>query len=104
MIGRKLFNAVFTSKKLLVDGLLLLRFHDVDAVVCEQHALQPLVLVVASLHAFGVVSHSRVSAACLHCLVFSNKFNIMSAFFPSNRSLGRKKSILAEVCFGAKRG
>ena len=40
----------------------------------------------------------------LHCLVFSNKFNIMSAFLSTNRSLGRKKSILAEVCFGAKRG
>ena len=102
--GRKLFNAVSTSRKPLVDGLLRLRFHDVDAVVREQHVLQPLVLAVASLHVFGVVDHSRVSAACLHCLVFSNKFNIMSAFFPTNRSLGRKKSILAEVCFDAKRG
>ena len=76
----------------------------VVAVVREQHALQPLVQAVASLHVFGVVDHSRVSAACLHCLVFSNKFNIISAFFPTNRSLGRKKSILAEVCFDAKRG
>ena len=102
--GYNLFNAAFTSRKLLVDGLLLLRFHDVDAVVCEQHALQPLVLAVASLHVFCVVDHSRVSAACLHCLVFSDKFNIMSAFLSTNRSLGRKKSILAEVCFDAKRG
>lgn len=63
MIGRKLFNAVFTSRKPLVDGLLLLRFHDVDAVVCEQHVPQPLVLAVASLHVFGVVDHSRVPTA-----------------------------------------
>ena len=42
--GRKLFNAVSTSRKPLVDGLLLLRFHDAVAVVCEQHALQPLAL------------------------------------------------------------
>ena len=28
----------------------------------------------------------------------------MSAFFLTNRSLARKKSILAEVCFDAKRG
>ncbi len=61
--GRKLFNAVPTSRKLLVDGLLLLRFHDAVAVVCEQHALQPLVLAAASLHVFGVVAHSRVPTA-----------------------------------------
>jgi len=28
----------------------------------------------------------------------------MGAFFLTNRSLGRKKSILAEVCFDAQRG
>ena len=81
MDGRKLFNVVSTGRKPLVDGLLRLRFHDVVAVVREQHALQPLVQAVASLHVFGVVDHSRVSAACLHCLVFSNKFNIVSALF-----------------------
>ena len=63
MIGRKLFNAVFTSRKPLVDGLLRLRFHDVDAVVCEQHALQLLVLAVASLHVFCAVDLSRVPTA-----------------------------------------
>ena len=40
----------------------------------------------------------------LHCLVFSDKFNIMSGLFIHQSLLGRKKSILAEVCFGAKRG
>ena len=53
-------------------------------------------------------SVSLTTRACLlhnfFCLVFSDKFNIMSAFLSTNRSLGRKKSILAEVCFGAKRG
>ena len=38
------------------------------------------------------------------CIVFSNKFNIMSAFLSTNRSLGCKKSILARACFDAKRG
>ena len=58
--GRKLFNAVSTSRKLLVDGLLLLRFHDAVAVVCEQHALQPLAPAVVNVRPFGVVAHLRV--------------------------------------------
>ena len=61
--GRKLFNTVSTSRKLLVDGLLLLRFHDAVALVCEQHALQPLALAVVNVRPFGVVAHLRVHAA-----------------------------------------
>ena len=80
-IGRKLFNAVFTSKKPLVDGLLRLRFHDVVAVVREQHALQPLALAIVSASVFLTVAHSRVFTASLFCLVFSKKFNIISALF-----------------------
>ena len=53
-------------------------------------------------------SVSLPTRACLRhnsfCIVFSNKFNIMSAFLSTNRSLGCKKSILAKVCFDAKRG
>ena len=60
--GRKLFNTVSTSRKLLVDGLLLLRFHDAVALVCEQHALQPLALAVVNVRPFGVVAHLRVHA------------------------------------------
>jgi len=55
-----------------------------------------------------VFSVSLPTRACLRhnpfCIVFSNKFNIMSAFLSTNRSLGCKKSILAKVCFDAKRG
>ena len=61
--GRKLFNTVSTSRKLLVDGLLLLRFHDAVAVVCEQHAPQPLALAAVNVRPFGVVAHLRVHAA-----------------------------------------
>ena len=81
MIGRKLFNAVFTSRKPLVDGLLRLRFHDVVAVVREQHALQPLALAAASVCVFRAVAHSCGFTASLFCLVFSKKFNIISAIF-----------------------
>ena len=53
-------------------------------------------------------SVSLPTRACLRynsfCMVFSNRFNIMSAFLSTNRSLGCKKSILAKVCFDAKRG
>gem|GEM_PF-4961329 len=38
------------------------------------------------------------------CLIFSKKFNILSALFVSNRSPSRKKSILAKVGFDAKGG
>ena len=40
-----------------------LRFHDAVAVVCEQHALQPLALAVVNVRPFGVVAHLRVHAA-----------------------------------------
>ena len=46
----------------------------------EQRALQPLELVVASLHVFRAFAHLRVSTTHWFCLVFSKKFNIMSAF------------------------
>ena len=53
-------------------------------------------------------SVSLPTRACLRhnsfCIVFSNKFNVMSAFLSTDRSLGCKKSILAKVCFDAKRG
>ena len=47
-IGQKKVNAVFTSRKQLVDGRLLLRLHHVVAVVRELHALQSLALAAAS--------------------------------------------------------
>ena len=36
--------------------------------------------------------------------IFSRKFNAMSANFVPNRPTCRKKSILAKVCFDAKKG
>ncbi len=39
-----------------------------------------------------------------HCQLFSKNFNTMSALFATNRQPCCKKSILARVCFGAKRG
>ena len=56
MIGQKLFNAVSTSRKQLVDGRLPLRLHDVVAVVRELHALQPLALAAASVCVFRAVA------------------------------------------------
>ena len=38
------------------------------------------------------------------CPLFSTIFNIMSVFLPTNLQPGRKKSILAKVCYDAKRG
>ena len=81
VIRWELFNADSTSRKPLVNGRLLLPFHAVVLVAREQHALQPLALAVASVHVFRAVVHSRLFTANLFCLVFGNKFNIMTALF-----------------------
>ncbi len=60
--SRKFFNVVSTSRKPLVNGLLLLRFPAATADAREQHALQPLALVVASLHVFHVVAMRAYTA------------------------------------------
>ncbi len=60
MIGLKLFNAVFTSRKPLVNGPLLLRFHDVVSVGREQHGLQALALMVVSVRVFRTIAYARV--------------------------------------------
>lgn len=62
MIGQKLFNAVFTSRKPLVDGRLLLRLHHAVFVVREQHALQSLALAAASDCVFRAIA-MRVNMA-----------------------------------------
>ena len=77
----ELFNGISTSCRLLVCGQLLPPFHDVVPVVCEQHALQPLALAAASVSVFRAVAHPRVFTESLFCLVFSKKFNIISALF-----------------------
>ena len=79
VFGLTFFNAVSTSRKPLVNGRLLLRFHEAVAVVRVQHALQPLALVVASLHVFCAADHLQMFTANSFCLVFSKKFNIISA-------------------------
>ena len=87
---------------MVANGRLLLRFLAAVIVVREQHALQPLALVVANLHVFRAVAHSCVFTTRWFCLIFGNNFNIMSALFVHQRPPCCKKSILAEVCFDAK--
>ena len=81
MNRRKLFSAVSTSRKLPVNGRLLLPFYAAVLVVREQHALQPFALAIASVHVFRAVVHSRLFTANLFCLVSGKDFNIMSALF-----------------------
>ena len=87
---------------MVANGRLLLRLHDAVTFVREQHALQPLALVVANLHVFRAVAHSRVFTIRWFCLIFSKNFNIVSTLFVHQRPPCRKKSILAKVCFDAK--
>ena len=68
--------------------------------------LQLPALAVVSVHAFRTVAHAREHGIIIFflCIVFSKKFNILSALFVSNRSPSRKKTILAKVGFDAKGG
>ena len=75
---QKSFLAFSTSWKLAVDGKLLLRFHDAASVGCERHALQPLAMAVVGANVFRTFARTRVCGTIWFCLVFSNKFNIMS--------------------------
>ena len=77
----ELFSGISTSCGLLVCGQLLLPSLDAVPVVCEQHALQPLALAAASVCVFLAIAHSRVFTTSSFCLVFSKKFNIISALF-----------------------
>ena len=47
-------------EKLVVNGRLLLRFHDAASVGRARHALQPLALAVVSARAFRAVDHAHV--------------------------------------------
>ena len=47
----------------------------------EQHAHQPFALAKVSIHAFCSVTRAPVCGTIAFCLVFGNKFNIMSALF-----------------------
>ena len=61
-----------------------------------------LALVVVIVHAFRPVV-IRLYVGHLFCLVFSKKFNIMSAFSVIKRTPCRKKSILAKVVLMQKK-
>ena len=50
-----------------------------DSVDRGLYARKPLALAVVSLRAFRAVTHARVHSTIAFCLVFSQKFNIMSA-------------------------
>ena len=62
VVGQKLFNAVSTSRKPLVDGRLLLRLHHAVFVVRELHALQSFALAVASVCVFRAVAMRAYTA------------------------------------------
>ena len=56
------------------------------AVDYEQHAMQTLAPVVASVHVFCAIFHSCKFMVYLFCLVFSKNFNIKSALFAHQSS------------------
>ena len=101
---RELFNAISTGRKPLVCGQLLLPSHDAVAVVCEQHALQPLAPAAANVCVFLAVAHSCGFTESLFCLVFSKKFNIISALFVHQSLTLPQKIDSREGLFWCKKG
>ena len=99
-----LFSAISTSWRLLVCGQLLLPSHDAVPVACEQHALQPLALAAASASVFLTVAHSCGFTASLTCLIFSKKFNIISALFVHQSLTLPQKIDSREGLFWCKKG
>lgn len=76
--------------------------HDPVSVGRGQNVQQLFALAVVSVHAFHRRCLCTRTQRNLFCLIFSNKFNIMSAVFANNRPPCRKKSILAKVRFDLK--
>ena len=101
---RKAFHVFSTSRNPSVKALFHQRLHAAVAVGCELHARQPLVLAVVSLPAFRFHCLCACTQPNLFCLVFGVKFNILSTLFVHQSFTLPKKTILAKVCFDAKRG
>ena len=90
--------------KLAVNSILLLLFHDVVSAAREQHAQQPLTQVAVSVRVFRSVA-IRLYAGKSSFVYFSAiNLTLSVPFFVTNRPPCRKKTILAEGCFDAKRG
>ena len=70
---------------------------------CKQHHLY-LFYVVKLTRLVGELVIPFVNSLILKCHDFSVNFNIVSALFAHQSPICRKKSILAKVCFDAKRG
>ena len=70
---------------------------------CKRHHLY-LFYVGKLTRLVGELVIPLVNSLALKCHDFSVDFNIVSALFAHNRPSCRKKSILAKVCFDAKRG
>ena len=101
---QKAFQRCSSSCKLPNEGRLIPRFHDTVSVGREQHALQPLALVVVSVRGFRAVAHARAYNTIAFVYFSARNLTLLVPISSTNRPPCRKKSILAEVCFDAKRG
>ena len=93
-----------TNRKLAVNSILLLLFHDVVSAAREQHAQQPLTRVAVSVRVFGAVAHSRVYRKISFCIVFSKNFNIISTLFIHQSLALPQKIDSRESLFRYKKG
>jgi len=81
-----------------------MRFHDAFSISLGRQALQPLALVVVSVCDFRFVAYSRACGTIIFVLFSAMILTLLLPFPLTKRPHCRKNSILAKVCFGAKRG
>jgi len=96
---RKAFHTSFTSRKLPVDGRLLLHLPDAACVSCALHTMQPLAPR-GSKHTCSLFCCSCALTWHSHlCLVFGKKFNTLTALFAHQPPASPQKIDSREGCF-----
>ena len=100
----KPFDVFYIGRNTSADARLLLRLPDAASVDCELHARQPLALAVVNIRAFRLRFLSACTRLNLRCLIFSKKFNIMSALFVHQPSTLPQKIDSREGCCWCKKG
>ena len=93
-----------TNRKLAVNSILLLLFHNVVSAAREQHAQQPLALSVVSVRVFRAVAMRLYAWKSSFVYYSARNLTLSVPFLVAKCPPCHKKSILAKVRFDAKRG
>lgn len=100
----KPFDVRYIGRNTSADARLLLRLLDAASVGCELHVRQPLALAVVNIRAFRLRFLFARTRHNLRCLIFSKKFNIISALFVHQPFTLPQKIDSREGCCWCKKG